>query len=176
MPRAVRAVVHHVHLVVTPEQETSLPDALKRTSQLYAQYINRLHGPSGQLWQDRFYSCPLDDVHLWRALACVERNPVRAHLCSHAWEWRWSSAAAHCAHGDPSVLLNLASRTRGMDYPTWRRVLDQSDDEVIVTRLRFATSRGCPNPLILPAFLRTPRQTRRMSHEDLLLLRHHRST
>ena len=34
-------MTNHVHLVVTPRHETSLAEALKRTNQLYAQYVNR---------------------------------------------------------------------------------------------------------------------------------------
>jgi len=137
-------MTNHVHLVVTPQQESSLPDALKRTNQLYAQYINRLHGRSGHLWQDRFYSCPLDDVHLWRALAYVEGNPVRARLCSKAWEWRWSSAAAHCGAPDPSGLLDLAAWHHDMDLREWRRILDESDQDDLLKRVRLCTSRGRP--------------------------------
>jgi hypothetical protein len=29
----------------------------------------------GHLWQARFYSCALDQAHVWAALAYVERNP-----------------------------------------------------------------------------------------------------
>jgi len=137
-------MTNHVHLVVTPQQESSLPDALKRTNQLYAQYVNRLHGRSGHLWQDRFYSCPLDDVHLLRALAYIERNPVRAKLCSKAWEWRWSSAAAHCAGGDPSGLLDPVAWCRDMDPREWRRILSKSDEPDLLTRVRLCTSRGRP--------------------------------
>jgi len=47
---------NHVHLVATPRQETSLSRAVGRTHYLYTQYINRLHGRSGHLWQSRFFS------------------------------------------------------------------------------------------------------------------------
>jgi hypothetical protein len=33
-------------------------------------------------WQNRYYSCPLDRIHQWTALAYVERNPVRAGMVS----------------------------------------------------------------------------------------------
>jgi len=46
----------------------------------YAQYVNPLHGPSGHLWQNRFYSCILDEGHYWAALRYVELNPVRVRL------------------------------------------------------------------------------------------------
>jgi putative transposase len=137
-------MTNHVHLVVTPQQETSLAGALKRANQLYAQYVNHLHGRSGHLWQDRFFSCPLDLAHFWRALAYVERNPVRAHLCRKAWRWRWSSAAAHCGGEDPSGLLDMASWKHDMDVTQWRQDLERFEDDRWVTSLRLSTSRGRP--------------------------------
>jgi putative transposase len=78
--------------------------------------INRLHGRSGHLWQGRFYSSPLDNVHLWRALAYVERNPVRARLVRRAWRWPWSSAAAHAGKGaDASDAAGSEGLAAGVD-------------------------------------------------------------
>ena len=137
-------MTNHIHLVVTPQREDSLAAALKRVSQLYAQHVNRLHGRSGHVWQNRFFSCPLDQEHLWRVLAYVERNPVRARLCRKAWQWRWSSAAAHCDDDDPSGLLDMASWEREMDPARWRRMLERPDDDRLIKSLRLSTSRGRP--------------------------------
>ncbi|HSW01347.1 MAG TPA: transposase [Sedimentisphaerales bacterium] len=137
-------MTNHVHLIVEPQEESSLAQALKRTNQLYAQYVNRMHRRHGHFWQDRFFSCPLDDVHLWRALAYVERNPVRARLCAKAWEWRWSSAAAHCGDTDPSGLLDLPVWRREMSPSEWRRILCESDEDELLTQVRLCTSRGRP--------------------------------
>jgi putative transposase len=90
---------NHVHLIATPSAEGSLARAVGRTHFLYTQYVNRLHGRSGHLWQNRFYSCPLDGPHLWSAMCYVERNPVRAKLGRVAWSYAWSSAAAHTGGG-----------------------------------------------------------------------------
>ena len=68
---------NHVHLVATPAGEASLARAVGRTHFLYTQYVNRLHGRSGHLWQNRFYSCALDDEHLWNALVYVETKGQR---------------------------------------------------------------------------------------------------
>jgi putative transposase len=137
-------MTNHVHLVVTPEQEDSLATALKRVNQLYAQYVNRLHGRSGHVWQDRFFSCPLDQEHLGRVLLYVERNPVRARLCREAWQWRWSSAGAHCGEHDLSGLLEMASWEREVGTAKWRRMLARPDDDRLVNSLRLSTSRGRP--------------------------------
>ena len=137
-------MTNHIHLVVTPEREDLLAGALKRTNQLYAQYVNRLHGRSGHLWQDRFFSCPLDETHRWRALAYVERNPVRARLCRKPWRWQWSSSAAHCGLGDSSGLLDMSGWQKQMDAARWRELLTRFDDERQLDRLRLCTSRGRP--------------------------------
>ncbi len=88
-------MTNHVHLIVAPEREESLAKAVGRTHWLYTQAVNRLHGRSGHLWQNRFHSCPLDAAHTWAALRYVDRNPVRARLVRRAWRYEWSSAAAH---------------------------------------------------------------------------------
>jgi len=103
------------------------------------------------LWQDRFFSCPLDDVYFWTAMIYVERNPVRAKLVRKPWRWRWSSAGAHVTGIDPTAtretpgLLDLAAWAR-LQPPNgdWRESICQPQDEAIVTRLRTWSNRGCP--------------------------------
>ena len=88
-------MTNHIHLLAVPEEESSLSKALGRTHLMYAQYIHRLHGRLGHFWQNRFYSCPLDDAHAYHAAAYIELNPVRAGMAAQAWEYPWSSAAMH---------------------------------------------------------------------------------
>ncbi len=137
-------MTNHIHLVVTPQREDSLAAALKRVNQLYAQYVNRMHGRSGHLWQNRFFSCPLDLEHVWRVLVYVERNPVRARLCRKAWQWQWSSAGAHCGGDDPSELLDMESWELDMTPVKWRRMLERPDDDRLARSLQLSTSRGRP--------------------------------
>src|SRR5690606_5977550 len=93
-------MTNHVHLIATPAREDSLNLAIGRTHFIYTQYINRLHGRSGHLWQGRFLSCPMDDAHAVRGMCYVERNPVRAKMTRVPWTYRWSSAAAHTGGAD----------------------------------------------------------------------------
>jgi len=109
-------MTNHVHLIATPANEASLAKAVGRTHFLYTQYVNRLHGRSGHLWQNRFYSCPLGDEHFWRALAYVEQNPVRAKMVRRPWRYAWSSAAAHCGKE------NRKAGTGPQDVPQGKRV------------------------------------------------------
>ena len=88
---------NHVHWVVIPEREDSLAVLFRRVHGRYAQYGNARRRRSGHLWQNRYYCCPLAATHLWTALRYVEWNPIRAGLVREAADYRWSSAAAHCA-------------------------------------------------------------------------------
>ena len=115
-----------------------------RTHFLYTQYINKFHKRSGHLWQNRFYSCALDEYHLWQALCYVERNPVRAKLVRRAWRYPWSSATAHVEGEDVSGLLDMKKWSRQWDYDEWREVLQEAEDEKIVLRLRASTHTGRP--------------------------------
>ena len=81
-------MTNHLHLVATPASEDSLAKASGRTYFRYTQYVNRLDGRSGHLWQNRFYSCALDEDHAWTAMACVEQNPVRARMVRRPWRYR----------------------------------------------------------------------------------------
>ena len=111
---------------------------------LYTQYVNRLHGRSGHLWQNRFFSCALDDEHLWAALVYVERNPVRARLVRKAWNYAWSSAAAHVGQASPPKLLDLGEWRRRWTAAKWRMQLVRVEDEEAGARLRLCTHRGRP--------------------------------
>jgi putative transposase len=87
---------NHVHLIAVPTLPDGLALACRNAHGRYAAYWNAIHGASGHAWQGRFYSCPLDEVHLWAALRYTELNPVRAGLVSEPECWPWSSAAVHC--------------------------------------------------------------------------------
>ena len=89
-------MTNHIHLIGVPAREDSLAKAIGRTHFLYTQYVNRMHGRTGHLWQNRFYSCAMDEAHAYQALCYVELNPVRAGMAKHAWEYAWSSARLHC--------------------------------------------------------------------------------
>jgi putative transposase len=79
-------MTNHVHLIVTPGEQQSLARAVGTMHLIYSQYVNRLHGRSGHLWQNRFYSCPLDGEHEVAAVRYAERNPVRAGMVQLPWK------------------------------------------------------------------------------------------
>ena len=133
---------NHIHLVAIPETEQALALAVGRTHWHYAQQINRVHGRSGHLWQNRFYSCPLDARHGWLALRYVERNPVRAGLAKRAWEYRWSSAAAHVGESHLFGSLDMKAWREYGGAAGWREALGGPEDERTLQLVRQRTTTG----------------------------------
>jgi putative transposase len=139
-------MTNHVHLVVVPEREDSLARVLGRTHGEYAQAFNRSSGRSGHVWQNRFFSCLLDEAGLAAALRYVDLNPVRAGVAAQAWSWPWSSAAAHVdGHAADAVLdpnwQELVGRWNGAE---WREILAAGVDPGETEALRRATCAGEP--------------------------------
>src|SRR6202035_1323256 len=66
---------NHVHLIAIPNKANVLGLALKDAHGRYASYWNAMRCSSGHVWQGRYYSCPLDESHLWEALRYTELNP-----------------------------------------------------------------------------------------------------
>jgi putative transposase len=136
---------NHVHLIAVPEREDSLACALGRTHADYARWLHIRQRQTGHLWQNRFYSCPLDHGHCWAAMRYVERNPVRAGMVETAWQWQWSSASAHVSAFDGTGLLDLQEWQTCWTGPLWKQALQDGVGEALLAeRIRLATRTGRP--------------------------------
>ena len=138
-------MTNHVHLVAVPERLESFARALGQAHAAYARYRNLIDRSCGHVWEARYFSCPLERAHLWRAIAYVERNPVRAGIVDNAAAYEWSSARAHLGLGRPRLKLDMAAWEAEYDAPRWREVLDGSvGEEAFQQRIREASKRGRP--------------------------------
>lgn len=133
---------NHVHIIAVPSDPEGLGRTFRHVHRHYAGYINARMRVTGHLWQGRFSSVAMDEPHLVSALRYVARNPVRAKLCRHPEEWRWSSTAAHMAgEGDRFVDVGPALDRVG-DFAAF---LGQDFDEAMsYAGLRNAESVGRP--------------------------------
>jgi putative transposase len=139
-------MTNHVHLVAVPEHEESLARALGGAHSEYALAINRADGRTGHLWQNRFFSCPLDERHLLSALRYVDLNAVRAGLAHHAWDWPWSSACAHATLDwrDDALDCRWTAFLGPWDYPEWKEILSAAMPVDECDAVRGATRKGEP--------------------------------
>jgi putative transposase len=135
---------NHVHLIAVPQKADVLGLALKNAHGRYAAYWNASHHSTGHVWQGRYYSCPLDEPHLWEALRYTELNPLRAGMVDTAAGWEWSSAIAHCsgASGDEGLAMEMWQRR--WCGRSWRAYLDAGQSESKLSTIRHYTHTGRP--------------------------------
>jgi putative transposase len=134
---------NHVHLIAVPERSDSLAAAVGRTQAEFARHFNLRQRSCGHVWQSRYFSCPLDDPHLWTAMAYVERNPVRARIVEQAERFPWSSAAERLGVGPNRGLVDLRRWRSQYTREQWKEALESSvQEEAFGRRLQEASRRG----------------------------------
>jgi len=137
-------MTNHVHLLVVPESDHSLAQGIGRTNLIYTQYVNREYRRSGRVWQNRFFSCPVDrNEYLWSVCRYIERNPVRARLVEHPWDYSWSSARHH-AQGTPDLVTGASQWPAPAEREQYREYLDHDEQKVDRIRIRTSTQTGRP--------------------------------
>ena len=138
-------MTNHIHVIGVPAREESLAKTIGRTHFLYSQYVNRMHGRSGHLWQNRFHSCAMDDAHTFNALCYVELNPVRAGMVKKAWDYPWSSAKAHCGGEKGNLFLDPAAWFERTSAEKWKATLKEiARDKEAQEAVRRSTHTGRP--------------------------------
>lgn len=99
-------MTNHVHLLMTPSDETGISRLLQHVGRLYVLYVNKTYRRSGTLWEGHHKSSLVDAEHY--LLACyryIEMNPVAARMTEAPDRYRWSSYDWH-ARGKPDPLIN----------------------------------------------------------------------
>jgi len=136
---------NHFHLIAVPSHEDSAAKVLGRLEADYARYLNVRRGTSGHLWQARYHSVPMDLTYCWRALAYVERNPVRAGMTSSATNYPWSSAQARLGMTLAPAWLDLNPWAQEWTRREWlQRLGNDNSDEITRIELQEATLSGYP--------------------------------
>jgi len=135
---------NHVRLIVVPKTPKSMARAVGRTHYAYTRSFHTAHDHSGYLWQNRYYSTPLDQDHLVAALAYVDLNPVRAGLVATPEDYIWSSARAHVSDCDYTGVLDLNWWKQSGLTEEWKERLEAGIGDSVVAELREATVSGQP--------------------------------
>lgn len=143
-------MTNHVHLLVTPTDETSCSTFMRELGRRYVPYFNNRYGRTGTLWDGRFRSCLVESRDY--VLACyryIERNPVRAGMVASPSAYRWSSFKANIGEAEDRALCGHAEYTAlGFDAAARRAAYQRfclaTEEASFVATLREATNAGLP--------------------------------
>jgi putative transposase len=83
----------HLHLMLTPNSETSLEKAVQLIKGGSSHQIHKERGNKMEIWQEGFHDWTMRDPEDWKAKAgYIHMNPVKARLCERPGDWPYSSA------------------------------------------------------------------------------------
>lgn len=98
-------MTNHVHVLATPRAAGAVSALMQTVGRRYVQWINKLRGRTGTLFEGRFRSSLVQsERYLLSCYRYVELNPVRAGLVTNPVDYRWSSYRCN-ALGQPDGLI-----------------------------------------------------------------------
>ena len=133
---------NHIHLVAVPEKPQSMQNTMHDLCTRYAAYFNRKYNFSGHLFQNRYFSTPLEGEHSENAARYVEQNPAHAGMVARADIFPWSSARGNCGITEDKLLDSESPILK--DPENWRVALAENLDNVIIKKIQKATESGKP--------------------------------
>jgi putative transposase len=133
---------NHVHFICVPQDRDSLARTFNTLHMRYAQYLHKKKNLRGHLWQGRFYSCILDETHLYAAVRYVENNPVRAGIVNNPEEYTWSSARGHINKGSDPLLSE--DFYLGEEIKDWKDYLREKDKKAHIENIVKSMQSGRP--------------------------------
>jgi putative transposase len=143
-------MTNHVHLLLTPDEESACSLLMRDLGRSYVRYFNDRHERTGTLWEGRFRSCLVESAEY--VLACyryIELNPVRASIVSRPDAYSWSSHGANTGtYPDPTVKPHAeftALSIRAAELSTaYKNLFEQPFDDALLKTIRDATNGGYP--------------------------------
>lgn len=138
----------HVHLLMSPKTEQSIPRAMRDLNWNYSRYVNAEYKRSGSLWDGRYKACIIDaEDYLFACCQYVESNPTRIGLTEDPATYRWSSYKANALAATNSILtphplyLNLGV-TQTERAKTYRDMFEKGLPEWRIAAIAAATNGG----------------------------------
>ncbi len=139
-------MTNHVHILLTPEKQSSAGDLMKKLGQRYVQYINRTYKRSGTLWEGRFRSCiTQQENYLLICQRYIELNPVRAGMVEHPGDYRWSSYRTNAQGEDlevirPHSLYMRLGKSKVERHTAYQELFSHELEPGVIDRIRRATN------------------------------------
>jgi len=143
-------MTNHVHLLLTPNDESGVSRLMQYIGRYYVQYVNHTYGRTGTLWEGRYKSSLVDsERYLLTCSRYIELNPVRASMVSHPGDYPWSSYAANAEGAASSIieaheLYKALGATVEARQNVYKGLFDLHIDDVELSDIRASWQTGTP--------------------------------
>ncbi len=141
-------MTNHVHILVTPDQPSSLPKMFQSLGRRYVQYVNVMYQRTGTLWEGRYRATLIDsEGYLLTCCRYIELNPVRAKMVGHPREYPWSSYHFHATGKaepwlTPHALYQQLGRTTAERQKAYRELFRRQLSGETLDEIREATNKA----------------------------------
>jgi putative transposase len=113
---------NHIHLLVwddRPQSKGTISASLDLIAGRTAQEFNDRKGRLGAFWQDRYHATAIEaDAHLFRCMAYIDLNMVRAGVVIHPKEWKY------CGYNE---IVGTRKRRLVIDWPSLMILFNMND-------------------------------------------------
>lgn len=141
-------MTNHVHLLLTPDNPSSIAKVMQSVGRRYVQYVNYTYRRTGTLWEGRYKATLIDsESYLLTCYRYIELNPVRAGIVAHPSDYPWSSYRAH-SQGYPDTLIQdhplylALGDTDNTRQEAYRSLFKVHLDSATVNFIREATNKA----------------------------------
>jgi putative transposase len=139
-------MTNHVHLLVTPLQDRSLPLMMQAMGRNYVQRLNTRYERTGTLWEGRYRASPVQtDGYFLACQRYIELNPVRSGMVATPGEYPYSSYRNHAQGDEDSLLTSHSCYLELHAEPSerlkvYRHLFSDALNDEILTQLRESTN------------------------------------
>lgn len=84
---------NHLHILLCPKEGNDIASVMHSIKSFTAHEANKILDRTGRFWQPEYYDRFIrNEEHFRNVFKYIERNPVKAGLCTEPGDWEFSSA------------------------------------------------------------------------------------
>jgi putative transposase len=139
---------NHLHLLLSPTDETGLARMMQWVGRYYVPYFNRKYKREGTLWKGRYKATVLEsEQYFMTCCRYIELNPVRCGLVAEPSEYRWSSYLHHIGVKQDLIITDhpkywALGNTPFEREAIYKELIESPLTEAEIEQLREHTSKG----------------------------------
>ena len=123
---------NHLHLLIKTGAEP-LERIMRRICGSYVYWYNKKYERTGNLFQDRFKSEPVEnDEYLLTVLRYIHQNPFKAGMIRDLSKYKWSSYRDYLGHTgitDVQFILNIFNHNRNLAIDNFKKFTGKPNDD-----------------------------------------------
>lgn len=139
---------NHLHLLLSPTDQTGLARMMQWVGRYYVPYFNRKYKREGTLWKGRYKATVIEsEQYFMNCCRFIELNPIRNEIAAEPSEYRWSSYSHHVGTRQDPVITDHPEYWALGNTPfdreaAYRELMEQPLKDREIEQIRESTAKG----------------------------------